>query len=141
MTCFLEHQYSMSLLHSWLLCLFPFHPLLYLLNLFCACFLPVPLITPCIVSVDCLNACNDSPFIQLICTGNIHAYNRQLKKGMIWCKEKKLHWLLNPSFPIRYKNPYSYTEIHVVSVVSLLLYWIFHYFYQLLLFYYVEYPM
>ena len=58
-TCFLEHQHSMSLGYDWLLCLYPFHPLLYLLNLFCICFLTVPLITPCIVFVDCLNACDD----------------------------------------------------------------------------------
>ena len=32
---------------SWLLCLSPFHTLLYRLNFFCACFLPFPLITPC----------------------------------------------------------------------------------------------
>ena len=60
-TCFLGNQHSISLGYGWLLCLYPFHPLLYLLNLFCACFLPVPLITPCIVFVDCLNACDESP--------------------------------------------------------------------------------
>ena len=58
-TCFLEHQHTMSLGYGWLLCLSPFRPLLYLLNLFCACFLSVPLITPCIVFVDCLNACDE----------------------------------------------------------------------------------
>ena len=30
-------------------------------ELFCACFLPVPLITPCIVFVECLNSFDDSP--------------------------------------------------------------------------------
>ena len=120
-TCFLEHQHSVSLGYVWFLCLSPFHTLLYLLNFFCACLLPVPLITPCIVFVDCLNACDDSPVRELICTGNLHAYYRQLNKGMILCKEKKMDCLLNPSTPIRYKNPSSYTEIHVVAVVSLLL--------------------
>ena len=100
---FLEHQHSMSLRYGWLLCLSPFHTLLYLLNLFCACFLPVPMITPCIVFVDCLNACDDSPVIQLSCTGNLHSYDRQLKKGIILWKRKKNHCLLNPSTPIRYK--------------------------------------
>ena len=78
----------MSLGYGWLLCLSPFHPLLYLLNLFCACFLPVSLITPCIVFVDCLNACDDIPIKKLNYTRNIHAYERKLKKSMIWCKEK-----------------------------------------------------
>ena len=132
-TCFLEHQHSMTLGYGWLLCLSPFRPLLYLLNLFCACFLPVPLIAPCIVFVDCLNACDGCPVRQLSCTGNLHAYDRQLKKGMIWCKEKKLHCLLNLSPPIRYKNPSSYTEIHVVAVVPLLLRWIFYQFFRPLL--------
>ena len=31
----------------WFFCLSPFHPLLYLLNFFCACFLPITLIAPC----------------------------------------------------------------------------------------------
>ena len=44
-TCFLEHQHYISLGYGLLLCLSSFHLLLYLLNLFCACFLPVPLIT------------------------------------------------------------------------------------------------
>ena len=44
-TCFLEHQYSTSQCFGWLLCLYPFYPLFYLLNLFCAYSLPVPLIT------------------------------------------------------------------------------------------------
>ena len=100
-TCFLEQQHSMSLGYGWLLFLSPFHPLLYLLNLFCACFLPVPLIAPCIFFVDSLNACDNSPVRQLSCTVNLHAYGRQLKKGMIWCKEEKLHCLLNTSTPIR----------------------------------------
>ena len=73
-TCFLEHQHSVSLGYGLLLCLSPFHPLLYLLNLFCACFLPVPLITPCIVFLNCLNACDDSHVRQIRCTGNLHAY-------------------------------------------------------------------
>ena len=47
-TYFLEHQHSMSLGYGLLLCLSPFHPLLFLLNFFCACFLFVALITPCI---------------------------------------------------------------------------------------------
>ena len=34
-------------------------------------------------------------------------------------RRKKLHRLLNLSTPIRYKNPSSYTEIHVVAVVPL----------------------
>ena len=45
--CFLEHQHSMSQFFSWSLCLSPFHNLLYLLNLFGACFILVTLITPC----------------------------------------------------------------------------------------------
>ena len=100
-TCFLKHQHYMSLDYGWLLCLSPLHPLLYLLNLFCACFLPVPLITPYIVFVDCLNVCYDSPVRHLSCTVNLHARDRQLKNGMIWCKGGKLHCLLNPSTPIR----------------------------------------
>ena len=60
------------------------HSILYLpVELVCACFLSVPLITPCIVFVDGLNACDDSLVRQLIYTGNLHAYDRQLKKGMI----------------------------------------------------------
>ena len=86
--CFLEHQHYISRRYVLLLCLSPFHPLIYLLNLFCACFLPVPTITPFIVFVDCLNACGNSPARQLICNGNIHAYERQLKKSMIGFKEK-----------------------------------------------------
>ena len=58
--CFLEHQDTMSLVYGRLLCLSPFRPLLYLLNLFCACFLSVPLITPCIVFFYFLNVCDDS---------------------------------------------------------------------------------
>ena len=64
-------------------------------------FLPVSLINHCIVFVDYLNACDDIPFRQLICTGHIHAYDRQLKKGVIWCK--KNNCLLNPSAPITYE--------------------------------------
>ena len=56
---FLEHQHYMSLGYGWLLCLSHFHPLLYLLNLFCDCFLSVPLITTCIVFFYCLNACDE----------------------------------------------------------------------------------
>ena len=41
-------------------------------------------------------------------------------------QRKKLHCLLNLSTPIRYQNPSSYTEIHVVAIVSLLLWWIFY---------------
>ena len=37
----LENQHYMSPFSIWLLCLSPFHPLIYLLNLFCVCFLPV----------------------------------------------------------------------------------------------------
>ena len=40
-------------------------------------------------------------------------------------RKKKLHCLLNLSIPIRYQNPSSYTEIHVVAMVYLLLWWIF----------------
>ena len=46
-TSFLEHQHSISHCFGWFLCLYTFHPLLYLLNSFCACFLPVPSINPC----------------------------------------------------------------------------------------------
>ena len=86
-TCFLEHQHSMSLRFGSLLCLSSFHPLLFLLNLFCYCFLPVPFITPCIVFVDCLNECDEIPVIKLSCNGHLHAYERQLKNGMILCKK------------------------------------------------------
>ena len=41
-------------------------------------------------------------------------------------QRKKLHCLLNLPTPIRYKNLSSYIEIHVVAVVYLLLWWIFH---------------
>ena len=108
-TCFLEHQHSMLLRYGWLLCLYPFRHLLYLLDLFCACFLPVPMISHFIFFVDFLNACDDILIRQLRCTGNLHAYDKQLKKGMIWCKGGKTHCLLNPSTPIRYKNPFPYT--------------------------------
>ena len=77
---------------SWLLCLSPFHTLLYLLNLFCACFLHVSLITTCFVFVDFLNSCDDSPVRQLRCTGHIHSYDRQLKKGVIWCKKNPISY-------------------------------------------------
>ena len=80
-TCFLKRQHSMSLGYGWLMCLSPFHTLLYLLNLFCLCFLPVPLITPCIVFVDCFNACDDRPVIRLSYNVNLHSYDSQLKKG------------------------------------------------------------
>ena len=100
-TCFLGHQHYMSLRYSWLLCLCLFRPFLFMLNLFCVCFLPVPMITPYIVFVDCLNACDDIPVIQLICTGHIHAYDRRLKRDMI--NAKKPHCLIYPSTPIRYK--------------------------------------
>ena len=80
--CFLEHQHYMSLGYCLLFCLPPFHPLLYLLNFFCACFLPVTMITPCIVFVHCLNACGDNPVRHIGYTGNLHAYVRQLNKGM-----------------------------------------------------------
>ena len=52
-TWFLEHQHYMSQLFGWLLCLSSFDPLLYLLNLFFDCFLPVPLITPCNIPYGC----------------------------------------------------------------------------------------
>ena len=52
-SCFLGHKHSMSPFFSWLLCLYPIHPLLYLLNLFCACFLIFPLITPCNMAYFC----------------------------------------------------------------------------------------
>ena len=45
-TCFLEHQHYMSQFFFWLLCFSPLYYLLYLLNSFCACFLPITLITP-----------------------------------------------------------------------------------------------
>ena len=38
-TCFLEHHNSMSRFFTWFLCLYPFHPLIYLLSSFCAFFL------------------------------------------------------------------------------------------------------
>ena len=41
----------------------------------------------CIVFLNFLNACDDSPVRQLICTGHFHAYYRLLKKGMTWCKK------------------------------------------------------
>ena len=91
----------MSQRFGWLLCLSPFHSLLYLLNLFCGCFLPIPFITTCIEFVDCLGEIHNIPVIQLSCNGQVHAYNRQLKKGVIWWK-KTLHCLLNPSTPITY---------------------------------------
>ena len=95
-SCFLEHQCFMSQCFSLLLCLPPFHTILYLLNLFCAFFLPVPLITPCIVFVDCFNACDYISVRQISCTVHLHAYVIKLKKGMLWCK-KHSHCLLNPS--------------------------------------------
>ena len=48
-----------------------------------------------------------------------------IKEGHDLMQRKKLHCLLNPSTPIRYKNPSSYTEIHVVAIASLLLWRIF----------------
>ena len=57
-TWFLEHQHYISQLFGWLLCLSPFHPFLYLLNLFCACFIPVSLITTC--NIPCV--CSDQLF-------------------------------------------------------------------------------
>ena len=49
----------------------------------------------CIVFVDCLNVCEDSLVIQLIWTDHLHAYNRLLKTGMIWCKKNSPHFLIN----------------------------------------------
>ena len=68
---------------SILLCLFPFYPLLYPLNLFCAYFIPVSLIVPCIFLVECLNVCDDSLARHLICTGHLHSYDSKLEKRMI----------------------------------------------------------
>ena len=80
--------------------LYPFHTLLYLLNSFCACFIPVPFIATynmsyicCDWNLDlvlffyCLNACDDIPIRQVICTNHIHSYNRLLKMVKIWCKK------------------------------------------------------
>ena len=86
-TRFLEHQCSMSLRFSWLLCLSLFHPSLYLLNSFCACFLPVPLITILYFFVDYLNVCDDISVKQLRYIDHLHAYNRQLNMVRIWCKK------------------------------------------------------
>ena len=65
------------------LCLFPSCPIYHSLYFF----------------IDFLNACDDIPFRQIRYTGNLHAYNRQLKKGMIWCKEKN---------PLLTKSVHSY---------------------------------
>ena len=46
-------------------------------------FLPVSLTTTFIAVVDLLNAFKDSPVRQIICTGNISAYDKKLNKGMI----------------------------------------------------------
>ena len=93
-TCFFENQHSMSQRFSWLLYLSPLHPLRYLLNFFCAYFTSVPLITPynipyvcCYWLSYCMNACDYSPVRQLVCIGHLHAYEKQWKKGMIWCKK------------------------------------------------------
>ena len=63
-------------------------------------------------------------------TANLHwQYSclwQAIKEGHDLIQRKRLHCLLNPSTPIRYKNTSSYTEIHVVAIVSLLLCWIFH---------------
>ena len=86
--------------------LFHFHTLLYLLNLFCAFFLPVPFITPCnipyvcydllfdifVVVFDCLNACDNSPVRHLSFTRHIHSYNRLLKRGVILFENKTISY-------------------------------------------------
>ena len=61
------------------------------------------IVLSCIVFVDCFNACDDRQLRQLTCTGHLHEYNRQLKKGMIWCKKTPYFWL-NPLIPITYKS-------------------------------------
>ena len=101
-TCFLEHQCSISQYFCWLLWLSIFHTLLYLLDLFCPWFLPVPLIPPYIFLVDCLNGYDKRLVIKISLTGHIHAYHRQLKKGIILCKK-------NPSLT-KSVNSYSIYE-------------------------------
>ena len=88
-------------LFSWLIFLPPFYPLLHLLNSFLCLFylysiyhtLLQSLCLICLnfwpfIFIDCLNACNDSPFRQLWCTDYLHAYNNHLKTGMIQFKNK-----------------------------------------------------
>ena len=101
-TFFLERKFSLSQYFSLLLCLSPFHPLLYLFKSFCAFFLPVPFITILNCFFYFFNTCCDSLVRQLICTDHLHYYNRLLKMGMIWC-QKTHHCLLNPSTPITNK--------------------------------------
>ena len=96
-TCLIDHQHFYGQLFSLLMCLPPFHPLLYLLKSFlclfssrsidhsllqslCMLFLKF---RPCIFFIDCFNACDDRPVRQLRFTYHLHAYNRLLKIGMI----------------------------------------------------------
>ena len=57
-TCFMENKNCTEQRFRWFFCLSPFNPLLYLLNSFFACFIPVPLITPC----NNLYVCSDYNF-------------------------------------------------------------------------------
>ena len=43
---------------------------------------------PCLVFIYCLNIFYDIPFRHISCNDHLHAYNRFLNMGMIWCKNK-----------------------------------------------------
>ena len=88
----MEHQHCVEQRFSWLLCLSPLYPLLYLLNsflcLFSSCYIDRSLskylciislkFWPCMVFIECLNACDNSTIIKINCTEYLHAYNRLL---------------------------------------------------------------
>ena len=131
MTCFMEHQNCTEKIFSRLLCLYPLYPLLYLLNSFCACFIPVIdnylfqslcllwlKCLPFTLLVDCLNACDYSPVREIICTDNIHYYKIILKMGMIW-------W--NPHPPFAYWINYLYNKWTPSSFRYLILLSVEHY--------------
>ena len=107
----------MSQFFSWLLCFYPFHPLFYLLNSFCASFIPITSITSCNIPCVCsdwnfdlvlffywLNACGQIPVRHIKFTDHIHAYNSLLNMGMIRYKKTPPHFLLNQLTSITKKH-------------------------------------
>ena len=99
-TCFMEHQHRTEQRSRWLLCLSPFHTLLYLLNFFVLAFfllhwsLHVIIRMSALIEiftlyffVECLNVCNYRLVRQLIHTDHINAYNMLFYMGMIWYKK------------------------------------------------------
>ena len=101
-TWFIQNHHCIAFFYSWLIWLPPLSSLINLWNtffclnyswflvstLFLFLFMVCLKLSPSLVVIFYFNACDDSTVWNIWFTDHLHAYNRILKIGMIWCLKR-----------------------------------------------------